>query len=86
MARDANATSANDVARLRAAGLSDRDIFEVTALVAFRIAFSTVNSALGARPDQQLARAAPPGVRDAVRYGRPVDPKPSVQKLNDGAS
>jgi hypothetical protein len=36
------------------------------------LAFSTVNDALGARPDWELAAAAPAAVRDAVGYGRTV--------------
>ena len=68
---DPNATTAADVDRLREAGFSDAEIFEATAFVAFRLAFSTVNDALGAQPDAQLAREAPPVVRAAVGYGRP---------------
>lgn len=68
--RDPNATTGSDVDRLRAAGLGDREIFEATAWVAFRLAFSTVNDALGALPDPQLAEQAPPGVRAAVTFGR----------------
>lgn len=71
--RSPNATSEADVERLRAAGLGDREIFEATALVAFRVAFSTVNDALGARPDHALAQAAPAEVRAAISFGRPVD-------------
>jgi uncharacterized peroxidase-related enzyme len=78
VSHDANATSAGDVEQLRAVGFSERDVFEVTALVAFRIAYSTVNDALSALPDRQLAAAAPPEVRAAIGYGRPVDPKPST--------
>ncbi|WP_422741467.1 carboxymuconolactone decarboxylase family protein [Micromonospora sp. WMMD754] len=70
--RDPNATTEDDVRSLRDAGLSDREIFEATTLIAFRLAFSTVNDALGARPDQQLAERVPPLVRDAVTFGRPV--------------
>jgi uncharacterized peroxidase-related enzyme len=69
---DPNATNADDVEHLRAAGFSEREIFEATVFVAFRIAFSTVNDALGARPDRQVADAAPPEVRAAVTFGRPV--------------
>ena len=68
--RDPNATTSHDVERLRAVGLGDREIFEATAWVAFRVAVSTVNGALGASPDRQLADAAPQQVRDAVTYGR----------------
>jgi alkylhydroperoxidase family enzyme len=72
LVRNPSAITAEDVDRLRAVGLTDQEIFDVTAFVAFRLAFSTVNDALGARPDWQLAEAAPATVRDAVSYGRAV--------------
>ena len=72
VARNANATTAGDVEALRTAGFTDKEIFEATTFIGFRIAFSTVNDALGARPDRQLAAEAPPEVRAAVTYGRPV--------------
>jgi alkylhydroperoxidase family enzyme len=72
VARDPNATSAADVEALRAAGYDDGQIAALTMFVALRIAFSTVNDALGARPDAALADAAPQAVRAAVTYGRPV--------------
>jgi uncharacterized peroxidase-related enzyme len=67
---DPNETTRADVERLRAAGLDDREIFEATAFVAVRLAFSTVNDALGAEPDPQLVDAAPAAVREAVGFGR----------------
>jgi uncharacterized peroxidase-related enzyme len=67
-----NETVAADVADLRAAGFSDLEIFDATAFIAFRVAFAIVNDALGARPDWQLAEAAPLAVRDAVTFGRRV--------------
>jgi len=75
--RAPNAITAEDVGRLRAAGFTDGEIFDATVLVAFRLAFSTVNDALGACPDYQLAAAAPAAVRDAVAYGRSVSEHPS---------
>jgi uncharacterized peroxidase-related enzyme len=74
---DPNATTEHEIARLREMGLTDREIFEATAFIAFRLAFSTVNDALGAAPDKQLADAAPPPVRAAVTYGRAASPEPS---------
>ena len=74
--RDPNATTGDDVERLRAAGLGDR-IFEATAYIAFRLALSTVNDALGAAPDKQLADAASDQVRHAVTYGRAPSAEPS---------
>lgn len=72
VARNPNDTTAQDVEALRAAGFSEREIFEATAFVAFRLAFSTINDALGIKPDWQLAAAAPAEVNDAVTFGRPV--------------
>ena len=65
-----NGTTPQDLEELRAAGCSEKDIFEATVFVAFRQAFSTVNDALGIAPDRQIAEAAPPEVRNAVGYGR----------------
>ena len=70
--RDPNGTTPADVQALRAAGLDDEQIFAVTAFVALRLAFSTVNDALGASPDHQLAALVPEEVRAAVSYGRPA--------------
>jgi hypothetical protein len=55
----------------------DYEIFEATAFIAFRLAFSAINDALGAAPDKQLADAAPGPVRAAVSYGRPPFRAPS---------
>jgi alkylhydroperoxidase family enzyme len=70
--RDPNSTSARDVQALRDAGFDDAHIFAITVFVALRIAFSTVNDALGARPDRQLGAEAPGEVREAVTFGRPI--------------
>jgi hypothetical protein len=74
--RDPNGTSAEDVQELRDAGFSDADIFAMTVYVALRIALSTVNDALGARPDAEYRTLAPAPVRDAVTFGRPIDASP----------
>lgn len=73
VARDPNHTSAADVQDLRDAGYSDAQIFAMTAYVALRVAFSTVNDALGARPDSAFRMSAPEAVLGAVSYGRPID-------------
>jgi uncharacterized peroxidase-related enzyme len=72
VARDPNATTPADVQALRDAGLDDGQIFAITAFVALRLAFSTINDSLGAQPDAPLARSLPPEVRAAVTFGRPV--------------
>jgi alkylhydroperoxidase family enzyme len=74
---DPNATTSADVQNLRDVGLSDRAIFEATAHIAFRLAFSTVNDALAAAPDAQVAEAAPEVLLEAVTFGRPPQEVPS---------
>lgn len=68
--RDPSATSAAQVDALRAVGFDDEQIFAITVFVALRLAFSTVNDALGAAPDEELAARAPRELRVAVGYGR----------------
>lgn len=67
---DPNATTRADVQELRDAGFTDEHIFAITAFVAFRLAFSSINDALGAHPDAQLVESLPQEVRAAVTYGR----------------
>ncbi|MBV8037115.1 MAG: hypothetical protein JOY88_18895 [Pelomonas sp.] len=71
--RDPNATTAADVQSLRDSGLSEREIFEATLFVAFRLAFSTVNDALGVKPDRELVELVPKHVRAAIDFGRSAD-------------
>ncbi len=72
LARDPNSTTAADVQALRAVGFDDAQIFAITVFAALRIAFSTVNDALGTAPDRQLGIEVPTAVRDAVSFGRPI--------------
>ncbi|MDQ1424623.1 MAG: hypothetical protein QOD72_2121 [Acidimicrobiaceae bacterium] len=72
VAADPNAIGGLDVEALRDAGYDDQQIFAITVFVALRIAFSTVNDALGARPDRALRDSAPEPVRAAVTYGRVI--------------
>lgn len=67
-----NATSKADVDALRNAGFNEREIFEATAWVALRMAFCTINDALGAQPDAKLAARVPEAVRKVVGFGRAV--------------
>ncbi|SDS43511.1 carboxymuconolactone decarboxylase family protein [Agrococcus carbonis] len=71
LVRDPNGTTPDHIAALRAIGLDDRAIAALTAYVAARIAFSTVNDALGAAPDAELHASAPDAVRAAIAWGRP---------------
>jgi len=67
-----NSIRANDVQELRDAGFDDGQILAITSYVAVRIAFATVNAALGAGPDSQLRETVPAPVLDVVHYGRPI--------------
>jgi alkylhydroperoxidase family enzyme len=72
LARDPNGTGAADAQALRDAGFDDTQVAAITLYVALRIAYSTVNDGLGARPDRPLRAAAPEPVREVVTYGRPT--------------
>jgi alkylhydroperoxidase family enzyme len=72
VARDPNGTTNGDVQALRDAGFTDTQIFGITAFVAARLAFSTVNDALGALPDAQLRTIAPDAVQATVDWGHPT--------------
>lgn len=67
---DPNSTTSDDVQHLRDAGFTDSQIFAITTFVALRMAFSTVNDSLGARPDTELLSLAPAAISDSVTYGR----------------
>ncbi|PZS15722.1 MAG: hypothetical protein DLM57_12055 [Pseudonocardiales bacterium] len=73
VARGPNDTSAADVQELRDAGFSDSQIFTITTFVALRLAFSTINDALGVLPDAAIRTTAPSAVLDAVTFGRPIE-------------
>ena len=78
MVSDPNATTQEDVDSLRSAGMSDGQIVATTVYTALRLAFSTVNDALGIAPDREVAVAAPRQVANAIDYGRTPDPVPST--------
>ena len=71
VAKDPNGTTPEDLEGLRSAGFTDAQIFAITTFVALRLAFSTVNDALGVGPDVALRSSAPAAVVDAIGYGRP---------------
>lgn len=73
VARDPNAITDADVQALREAGFDDGQIFGITLFVALRLAFSTVNDALGTPPDRELGASVPDEIRAAVAFGRAVD-------------
>ena len=70
VAGDPHATVPDDLDPLRAAGYDDTQILAITLYVGLRIAFSTVNDALGIQPDHEFEDAGP--VRAAVTFGRRI--------------
>ena len=66
-------TTADDIQTLRDVGFNDEQIFAMTVYVALRVAFSTVNASLGARPDAALRATTPAAVLNAVTYGRAIE-------------
>jgi uncharacterized peroxidase-related enzyme len=71
--RDPNMITDDDLDALRRAGFDDAQIFAITTFVSLRLAFATVNDALGAVPDRELFDALPENVRAAVTFGRRPD-------------
>ena len=74
VATDPNAIESRDVQGLRDAGFDEAQIFAITAFVALRLAFSTINDTLGAGPDSELSVSTPASVLSAVTFGRPMGP------------
>ncbi len=74
---DATQTTADQVDALRRHGYSDREIFDVAAVVAGRAYFAKLLDALGNLPDSSLMALDEP-FRRALTVGRPIDQAPSV--------
>jgi uncharacterized peroxidase-related enzyme len=70
VADDPNTTTSEDLDGLRDAGYDDTQIFAITFYIGLRIAFSTVNDALGIQPDHEYDDDSP--VRSAVDFGRRI--------------
>jgi alkylhydroperoxidase family enzyme len=80
MTRAPSATTDTDLAPLRAAGYDDARILAITVFVALRLAFASVNDALGVLPDRALLADAPEPVRAAVTYGRQTPDVPTRRR------
>lgn len=72
VAADAASVSAQDVDRLRAAGLSDADIADVVFAVSARCFFTAVLDGLGAQLDPETAETFDAALLDSMIVGRPV--------------
>jgi uncharacterized peroxidase-related enzyme len=65
VASSPDSTTSDDVECLRAVGLDDAEILRLTLFIGLRVAFSTVNTALGARPEQEYVDLLDEVVREA---------------------
>jgi uncharacterized peroxidase-related enzyme len=68
---DATSIEQADIDRLRAAGLSDAEILDVTLAATARCFFSKTLDALGVQPDAKYGDLDP-GIRDALTVGRAI--------------
>jgi uncharacterized peroxidase-related enzyme len=73
IAADATAVTREDVDRLRALGLSDRDVLDVVLAATARCFFSKTLDALGVEADASYAELDP-ALREALTVGRPIAP------------
>jgi uncharacterized peroxidase-related enzyme len=71
VADDATSVTQADVDRLRALGLSDKDVLDVVLTAAARCFFTKVVDGVGAQPDPKFA-ALEPRLREALVVGRPI--------------
>ena len=72
VATDAASVEAEDVSRLRAAGLTDREIADVVFAASARCFFTAVLDGLGAQLDVQTAETFPEALLSSMIVGRPV--------------
>ena len=72
VADDATSVTEEDIARLREAGLTDRDIFDVVLAVAARSFFTKVLDATGTLADA-VFNEMDPELREALTVGRAID-------------
>lgn len=70
VARSPGGSTPEDIQRLRDVGFKDAQIVALTVYAGLRTAFSSINGALGARPDTALAERLDPDVRAVITWGR----------------
>lgn len=73
VARDATSVTQQDIDGLKRHGMSDAEIFDVTAAAAARCFFSKMLDALGAAPDHAYAERLDPKLRQNLAIGRPIE-------------
>jgi alkylhydroperoxidase family enzyme len=71
VARDASSVQQGDIDRLRGAGLTDAEIFDVVAAAALRSFFAKTLDGVGAQADSEFAQRLDAGQLASVVVGRP---------------
>jgi uncharacterized peroxidase-related enzyme len=71
VASDASSVEQGDIDRLREAGVTDAEIFDIVVAAALRSFFAKTLDGVGAQCDEQFARRFDEGLRDALTVGRP---------------
>jgi alkylhydroperoxidase family enzyme len=71
VARDASSVQQGDIDRLRGAGLTDAEIFDVVAAAALRSFFAKALDGVGAQADSEFAQRLDAGQLASVVVGRP---------------
>lgn len=71
VARDASSVQQSDIDRLRGAGLTDAEIFDVVAAAAMRSFFAKTLDGVGAQADAEFAQKLEADQRASVVVGRP---------------
>ena len=71
--RDATSVTQQDIDGLKKHGLSDAEIFDITAAAAVRCFFSKMLDALGAASDHAYAERLDAKLRKSLAIGRPID-------------
>lgn len=73
VARDATSVAKADVDRLKGFGLSDAEVFDITAAASVRCFFSKMLDALGAEPDHIYSERLEAKIRSVLTVGRKID-------------
>ncbi len=73
VASDPSGVTQADVDRLKALGLTDRDVFDVAFAVAARAFFATLIESLGTVAEEQFVVDLEPALLEALAVGRPAE-------------
>lgn len=76
VSRNATSVTQDDIDELKSFGLSDTEIFDISAAAAIRCFISKMADAMGAQPDSHYL-GLPDALRDVLVVGRPIEDAPA---------